>query len=273
VPTAEVEFILPIGELEYPATIDCYQNRILVTRMTSQFHLFDLNGKYIKSIRLPQYQGFDLKFMNGDKVVGFSMQPGGDNTKENKILKIYDLQGNVLHDFGEPFLVETTKSSWVANFLRIAVNDKDDIFVAFSSQNRIEKYSNAGKLLMKIDRQLPFDLEYKYEKKKMEVRGKVREYMDEDFPRISRGIGVESNGRIWVLALKKEVPRDIKIEDFIYQEYLEFEIYSEDGIFLTKVPFPAEMERFDNWTMCNDRLFFVDPFGQACVYIYKTVWN
>ena len=59
-----------------------------------------------------------------------------------------------------------------------------------------------------------------------------------------------------------------------------FEIYdriksydSEDGILLTKVPFPGEMERFDNWSMYNDRLFFVDPFGQACVYVYKTVWK
>lgn len=261
------------GELEYPMTIDCRGVRLLVTSMASYFHFFDLGGKYIERIRLPQYQGLALKFMNADRVVGFSMQPGGDNTKENKILKIYDLRGNVLHDFGDPFLVESARSSWVANFFHITVDDKGNIFVAFSAQNRIEKYSDTGKLLMKIDRQLPFDLEYKYEKKKMEVRGTVREYVGEDFPQVSRGIGVDSKGRIWVQVLKKQIPKDIDIEDFVYQDYFEFEVYSEDGILLTKLPLPGEIERFDNWTMKNDRIFFADPYGQACVYVYKTVWK
>ena len=261
------------GELEYPMTIDCRGGRLLVTSMASYFHFFDLGGKYIERIRLPQYQGLALKFMNADRIVGFSMQPSGDNTKENKILKIYDLQGNVLHDFGDPFLVETARSSWVANFFHITVDDKNNIFVAFIAQNRIEKYSDTGKLQMKIDRQLPFDLGYKYEKKKIEVRGEVSEYMDEDFPQVSRGIGVDSKGRIWVQVLKKQIPKDIDMENFIYQEYFEFEVYSEDGILLTKLPLPGEIERFDNWTMNNDRLYFADPFGQSCVYVYKTVWK
>lgn len=261
------------GELNHPMTIDCRQGKILVSSGTSQFQLFDLDGKYIESFRLPQYQWFNLKLMNEDTVVGFSFIPGGENTKENKVLNIYDTEGKVLHKFGDPFLVETARSSWVANFLGFVVDDDDNIFVAFASQNRIEKYSNTGKLLIKIDRKLPFDLEYKYEKKKMEVRGKVLEYMDEVFPHVSRGIGVENNGRIWVLALKKEIPRGIDMEDFVYTEYFDFEVYSEDGILLTKVPVPEGMERFDNWSMYNDHLYFVDPYGQGCVYVYKTVWK
>lgn len=261
------------GELNHPMTIDCRQGKILVSSGTSQFQLFDLDGKYIESFRLPQYQWFNLKLMNEDTVVGFSFIPGGENTKENKVLNIYDTEGNVLHKFGDPFLVETARSSWVANFLGFVVDDDDNIFVAFASQNRIEKYSNTGKLLIKIDRKLPFDLEYKYEKKKMEVRGKGFEYMDEVFPHVSRGIGVENNGRIWVLALKKEIPRGIDMEDFVYTEYFDFEVYSEDGILLTKVPVPEGMERFDNWSMYNDHLYFVDPYGQGCVYVYKTVWK
>ncbi|UCE40440.1 MAG: 6-bladed beta-propeller [Candidatus Aminicenantes bacterium] len=261
------------GELDNPMTIDCRQDKLLITSMASQFHLFDLDGKYIERFRLPQYQGFDLRLMSADSVVGFAMIPSGENTKKNKVLNIFDIEGNVLYEFGEPFLVETAKSSWVANFVRIGVDNEDNIFVNFISQNRIEKYSNTGNLLIKIDRKLPFDLEYKYEKKKMEVRGKVREYMDEVFPHVSRGIGIDSNGRIWVLALKKEIPRDIDMEDFVYTEYFDFEVYREDGILLTKVPIPGEMERFDNWSMYNDRLYFVDPFGQACVFVYKTIWK
>jgi hypothetical protein len=261
------------GELDNPGTIDCRQGKLLITSMASQFHLFDLEGKYIDSFRLPRYQGFGLTLMNADSVVGYAMGPSGENTKENKVLNIYDTDGNVLNKFGEPFLLETARSSWVANFVRIAVDKEDNIFVNFISQNRIEKYSNTGNLLIKIDRTLPFDLEYKYEKKTMEVRGKVIEYMDEVFPNVSRGIGLDSSGHIWVLVLKKEFPRDMNPEDFVYTEYFDFEVYSNDGILLTKVPVPGGMERFDNWSMYNDRLYFVDPYGQACVYVYKTVWK
>jgi hypothetical protein len=261
------------GELDYPITLDCRGGKLLVTSMTSVFHLFDLDGKFIERFRLPQYQGFDLKMMNGNRVVGYALTPSGENTKEDKVLTIFDTEGNVLHEFGEPFLLETAKSSWVANIVRIAVDEEDNIYINFVSQNRIEKYTNTGHLLMKIDRNLPFALEYKYEKRKMEVRGKVREYMGEAFPDVSRGIGIDNNGRIWVLALKKQFPRDTEMEDFIFTEHFEFEVYSEDGILLTRLPMPGEMERFDNWRMNDDRLYFVDPFGQSCVYVYKADWK
>jgi hypothetical protein len=97
--------------------------------------------------------------------------------------------------------------------------------------------------------------------------------MDEVFTRVSSGIGVDNSGRVWVHAFKKQIPRDIDIEDFDYTEYFEFEVYDEDGILLTKVPFPSGMERFDNWSLYNDHFYFVDPYGQACVYVYKITFS
>lgn len=259
------------GELEYPMTIDCHGDRLLVITMAPQIHIFDLKGKYLESFRLPRYKGFDLKFLNDKSVVGYAMLPGGENTKENKVLNIHDLQGNLLFEFGEPFLVGSAKSSWVANMLRIAVDDQSGIYVAFIFQNRIEKYSSTGILQMKIDRELPFDLDYRYEKKKIEIRGEAREYMGEDFPRVSRGIGVDHMGRIWVLVLIKIIPKDTDMENFDNREYFKFQVYGEGGILLYTVPFPTEIERFDNWTMKKNHIFFADPVGQACVYEYEII--
>ncbi|MDH5386504.1 MAG: 6-bladed beta-propeller [Candidatus Aminicenantes bacterium] len=261
------------GEFQFPMTIDCRGQRLLVTTMPAAFHLFDLNGQYIDLFRVPQYQGISMKLMNSNHAVAYSMSRRGENTNQNKILKIYDLQGKVLHEFGEPFLADNTSSSWMANFLGIALDSLDNIFISFSSQNRIEKYSGSGKLLMKIDRELPYELEYRYKKAKMEIRGVIREYLAEDFPYVSRGIGVDSRGRIWVLTYKKEVPEVTEGKDFTIQDYLVFEVYSEDGILLTRVPFPEKIEMFDNWTMHGDKVYFVDPHGQACVYVYKVVWK
>ena len=261
------------GEYQYPMQIDCRSDQLLVTSMAAQFHIFDLNGEYIKKFGLPQYQGMGMKLMDFDKVVGYSMGPRHDNTKENKILKIFDTEGNIEHVFGEPFLLDNARRSWSANFTDKTVDGDNNIYLAFNHQNRIEKYSDNGELLLKISRELPFGLEYKYRKENIEIQGIVREVDRDMFSLVSRGIGVDSQGRIWVLGLKAEVPWDQGSEDFVIQEYFHFEVFSKEGILLARLPFPDGMERFDNMTMDGEHIYFVDPYGQACVYKYKAIWR
>jgi len=42
---------------------------------------------------------------------------------------------------------------------------------------------------------------------------------------------------------------------------------------VARLPFPDGMERFDNMTMDGDHIYFADPYGQACVYKYKSIWR
>ncbi len=169
------------GEFEYPGQIDFRSGQLLVTTMSAQYHIFDINGEYKKKFTLAQYQGLFMKLMDADEVVGYSMEVGGENSKENKILKIFTTDGEMKHSFGEPFLVDKARSSWTANFPHISMDDKNNIFVAFTAQNRIEKYSENGELLLVISRELPFKLEYKYRKENMEIGGQVREIERADF--------------------------------------------------------------------------------------------
>jgi hypothetical protein len=261
------------GEFQYPLQIDCRSGRLLVSTMSAQFHLYDLNGAYLKSFRLPQYEGLFMKLMDSDSVVGFSMGMRNNNSSEDKTLKIFDTDGNVKHEFGEPFLVDKAQSSWIANFANITVDAKNNIYMAFIHQNRIEKYSDAEKLLLKISRELPFEPEFKYAMEKMEIGGRVREIERERFSQFSRGIGVDNEGRIWVLAFKSEVPRDFGREGFIPHKYLHFEVYDEEGLLLARVSFPKEVEQFDNMTMDGNHIYFVDPIKKACVYKYKVIWR
>jgi hypothetical protein len=124
---------------------------------------------------------------------------------------------------------------------------------------------------MKISRELPYELEFKHKKDTIKIQGKVHEYMKEDFTMVNREVGLDSKGRIWVLTWRKQLPEDFNREDFLCQEYYIFEVFSEEGVLLTRVPFPDTIETFDNFTMRNDHIYFADPQGQACVYIYKVV--
>jgi len=261
------------GEYQFPTLIDCRSGQLLVASMAAQFHIFDLNGEYIKKFELPRYQGLNMRLMDFDKVVGYSLGFRHDNSKENTILKIFNTDGNIIHEFGEPFLVDNARGSWIANFPCITIDGDNNIYLAFNHQNRIEKYSDNGELLLKISRELPFGLEYKYGKEKMEIQGVVREVNSTIFSFVTRGIGVDSQGRIWVLGYKAEIPRDQGSEGFVIQEYLHFEVFSKEGILLVRLPFPDGMESFDNMTMDGDHIYFADPYGQACVYKYKVVWR
>ncbi|MDP2991126.1 MAG: hypothetical protein Q8O57_11255, partial [Kiritimatiellota bacterium] len=51
------------------------------------------------------------------------------------------------------------------------------------------------------------------------------------------------------------MPKDYNIKDC-----LAFEIYSHEGVLLSRIPFPQEVGKFDNMTMRGDHIFFVDPF-------------
>jgi len=261
------------GEYQIPMQIDCRSSQLLVTSLAAQFHIFDLDGQFIKKFDLPRYHGIGMKLMDSDEVVGCSLGIRHDNSKENPILKIYDTKGNIEHEFGEPFLLATAWKSRSANWTSITVDDDNNIFLAFNFQNRIEKYSDNGDLLLKISRELPFQLEYKSRKENMEIQGRVVEVDRDRFSLVSRGLGVDSEGRIWVLSCKKQFPWDQDSEEARIQEYFHFEVFSGEGILLATLPFPERIESFDDMTMDGDHIYFADPYGQACVYKYRVVWR
>ena len=260
------------GEFQYPMTIGVGgRARLIVSSMSSDFYVFDFDGKYVDHFRLPRYQGILPAFLNSDRLVGYAFEARGENSRDNKILKIYDFKGQVQHEFGEPFLLETALRTWEANFLHITVDDKDNIFVAFTSQNRIEKYSGTGQLILSIDRALPYKIEHRYEQTTMDIGGKAVPTDQQVFTPVTRGIGIDGRGRIWVLAFQKAIRQDRPPKDFTMPDYLAFEVYNGSGILLSRVPFPRELVRFDNMTMHGDHLFFVDPFDQSCLYEFAVV--
>jgi hypothetical protein len=257
------------GEFEYPMTVEVgVAGRVVVSTMSSEFHVFDNDGVYVDRFRLPPYRGISPALLSSDRVVAYAFELSGENSRDNPILAIFDSKGRVQHEFGQAHLLDTARNTWRANFPQITVDGADDIYVAFSNQNRIEKYSGTGQLLLSIDRVLPYEIEYRYAKSSMEIRGKAVPVDEPDFTPVSTGIGVDGRGRIWVLTIQKAVSRSQMPKDFVAQDYLAFEVYDKDGVLLSRLPFPREVVKFDNMTMHGDHVFFADPFDQACVYEY-----
>jgi len=260
------------GEFQYPGLLGIGgENRLIVECMDSTYQIFDLMGQYVDRFTMGRYDGLFMRVMKSGNVVGYSMNVGGENNRENNILKIFDLEGKTLHQFGEPMLLTNTRDSWSANFLSLSLDVGDNIYASFSSQNRIEKYSPTGELLMTIDRELPFPVEYKTVKETMEIGGQSRQIDRLKSTIVSRGIEIDKWNRIWVLGFIKEVPEIKEGDEFVPQEYNAFEVYNPDGVFLFHVPLPGEIQSFDNFVMFDDTVYFIDPHSDYCVFEYKIV--
>ena len=260
------------GEIQFPMTVEVGSSgQVVISTMSSDFHVFDNNGAYLDRFRLPPYRGISPAVLSSDRVVSYAFLTDGENNLDNHVLAIFDFKGQVLHEFGEPYLLDTTRKTWNANFLSLAIDGEDHVFVAFSYLNRIEEYSSTGGLLLSIDRILPFEVSHRYGKSSMEIGGKFVPIDEPDFTPVNTGIGIDSHGRIWVLSIRKAISRSLMPKDYDMHDYLAFEVYSKEGVLLTRIPLPREVVKFDNMTMHGDHVFFVDPFDEACVYEYSVV--
>ncbi len=260
------------GEFQYPMLLGIGgENRLIVQCMDSTYQIFDLMGQYVDRFTMGSYDGLFMRVMKSGNVVGYSMNFREENSLENKILKIFDLEGNTLHQFGEPMLLTNPRDSWSANVLNLSLDVEDNIYASFAYQNRIEKYSPTGEILMTIDRELPFPVEYKTVKETMNIGGQSRQVDRLKSTLVSRGIGIDRLSRIWVLSFIKEVPEIKERDEFIPQDYNAFEIYNSDGVLLFHVPLPEEIQSFDNFIMFDDSIYFLDPFDECCVFEYKIV--
>jgi len=130
------------GEFQYAMKITVSASgQVIVSTMSSEFHVFGNGGTYVDRFRLPPYRGISPAVLGSDRVVAYAFQVNGENSRDNHVLAIFDFRGQVLHEFGEPFLLDTARRTWNANFLSLAVDGEENIYAAFSSLNRIEKYS------------------------------------------------------------------------------------------------------------------------------------
>jgi hypothetical protein len=260
------------GEFQYPMLVGIAgEVRLIVQCMDSTYQIFDLKGQYIDRFAMGRYDGLFMRVMRSGNVVGYSMNVGGENSRKNFVLKIFDLEGKTLHQFGEPLLMTNTRDSWNVNFLSISLDKEDNIYASFAYQNRIEKYSSSGELLMTIERELQFPVEHKTVKETMEIGGKARQVERLKSTVVSRGIGIDKQNRIWVLGFIKQVPEITERDEFIPQEYNVFEIYNPKGVLLCHVPLPGELKSFDNFVMFEDTIYFIDPYGECCVFEYRII--
>ncbi|HUU36729.1 MAG TPA: NHL repeat-containing protein [Candidatus Desulfaltia sp.] len=286
------------GEFVYPESIDIDDaGYIYVSDPRNQrIQVLTPEGKEARTVKMIDEQPGIVRLAGSGRMV---MSPGSmmmmfsageeDAKQLPKLITILDDQGAVQQKFGEQRDYKDFLLNKAGNGIQSTLDGQDNVYLAFSRQNRIEKFSPDGRLLWRADRELDYGTNPK-DKGKMERRGGGTSIRMPELNTCSVGVAADSQGRVWLASLQRQLKEEeragmsismtmsggersisMKSEGNVElrnTDAFRFEIYDPDGVLLGIVP----LDRFvDDIRIEQDRLFLIDRMRGAQILEYRIV--
>jgi len=262
----------------YILRLNTDKNKIYVA--DSRISKFSLDGSFqdsFKPIVIARFGSIGVQYRTSGMAVlseSLVILPSPPNmwidSGDHKLLSVYDKTGTILRSFGAVKLYENQELTLNANILYFTKDSSENIYVAYAHQNRFIKYSYDGKLIYSADRSLPYEIENVMKVELFKSGNLEREFSWPSVSSVSKGVGLDYKGRIWVLTFLKQPNKfgEFENEGNLSKCY-EFDVFDSDGILLFNVPFPNVL--FDNFSIYENRLYLIDFQNESCVYEYKIV--
>jgi len=268
------------GDFLSPYFLRLSVNKNKVYVADSKISMFSLDGSFQDSFKPTyialfgslgvQYKRSGMAVLSGSHVILPSHPSKWIDSGDHKLLSVYDKTGTIIRSFGAVKLYENPRLTLNANIVYFTKDSSENIYAAYGHQNKISKYSPDGKMIFSADRSLPYEIE-----NVMKVELFKSGNMESEFPwpsvsSVSKGVGMDHRGRIWVLTFLKQPNKFGAFEDEgNLSKCYEFDVFDSDGILLFKVPFPNVL--FDNFSIYDDRIYLIDFQNESCVYEYRIV--
>jgi len=256
------------GEFQLPLSIDIGEDGdiFIADWHNCRLEVFSSQGKYIRSIKLktpvPR-----IRLLHSGEIAIMNPRVGRDNSsyEESKdrskpflpLIKIIDESSNVLRKFGEGTIFKIFPLINGGNRLVFTNDDDDNIYLTFLFQNRIERFTPDGKLVFKTSRPVPDEMHHRTAK------------MSNVYTGITRGIGVDSQDRIWIITCtrrptKEEIPPEgLKLTE---TDRYRLDVIGSNGAFLKSFP----LHHFcDDMRIIDDKIYILDQNRSMRFYIYK----
>ncbi|MFC1564932.1 NHL repeat-containing protein [candidate division KSB1 bacterium] len=233
---------------------------IYVADMSVGVHIFDSDQKYIKTLKEGVSSFWARAISTGEIVL---------DKAQDKIVTLVDRDNNVVREIGSRRIYADDMMTRIGNGAAFTTDINDNIYIVFFYQNRIDKYSPGGRLVMQIDRNLPFaeTTEYKF-REVTDSDGNKSKTLDVNS--FSWSIEIDGKNRIWTCTMKRQ-RTDIEEADNKVETYdLKFEIFDEKGIHLTDIVVDS-LKNLTKFGIINDRLFLIDPSKEMAVFEYRIV--
>jgi sugar lactone lactonase YvrE len=283
------------GEFYYPAwvAVDA-KGFIYVTDPNNQrVQVLTPDGKDFRTIKgLEQGAGPVLLGKAGELVTGaprMLLRVNDPGAKEPKLLAlpnlvtVFDADGKTVRTFGEPrdFKEELLNNS--GNESLMTVDAAGQVYLAFTVQNKIEKYAPDGRLLWRADRELPYSMEIK-DKGEIKRNGGNISVRGPQLNRCASGIAVDAKGRIWVVTMTRQLKKEEQVgmmmtmsveasggrtmgmkpqgegQELRTTDAYKLEVFDADGALLGSMPLDSFV---DGVFIFGDRLFLLDKLRGA----------
>jgi len=278
------------GEFYYPAwlAIDA-KGLIYVTDPNNQrIQVLTPDGKDYKTIKgLDQGAGPVFVGKSGELVTGAPRMrfvfndPGEKEMKDPalpKLVRVLDLEGKAIREFGEPRDYGEELVNRGANEVLMAVAAGGEVTLAYTVQNRIEKYAADGRLLWRADRELPYSMEIK-DKGEIKRSGSNVTVRGPEMNRCASGVAVDAKGRVWVVTLTRQLKKEEQVgmmmtismdgsggrtmgmkpqgegQELRTTDAYKLEVFDADGALLGSLPLDFFV---DGIFIFGDRLFLMD---------------
>lgn len=211
--------------------------------------------------------------------------------KAVKMLKKLSLKGKSLDEMVSYIDFNDVMMNQVANIFTFTMDKDDNIFINFSKQNLIQKYSLSGKLLMNISRKLNYGTVGRdgNSNRTNDGQGRVRAMLPQ-LNDVSSGIAVDENGRIWAITYDRQIKEVNKVNtmvstiqrngiknanisiigntELIKTDAFKLEVFDKDGVLLQIIP----LTHFaDSIRIYGDTIYILDSYRAATFYQYKIV--
>ncbi|MCP4725480.1 MAG: 6-bladed beta-propeller [bacterium] len=266
------------GEFVDPQFIDIDSKGFIYVSDPSnaRIEVFDPLGKYTRTIT-KRNTNIAFRLNNkGEIVLRNPNLDGGRGLKKGNVplFRILDATGKKISQFGQGIFFTKFPYSTGGNRLIFTVDIEGNTYPDFLFQNRIEKYSPEGRLIMRIDRPLP-------EKRKLDDTLDL-------YKTISAGIDVDSKGRIWDIKIKRDEKKEEQLNRVMYRtetsvsvefkspvtvfetDRFQLDLFSRDGIYLYSYP----IDHFcDGIIIIGDTIYILDTNRNMRFFIYKIIEN
>ena len=280
------------GEFYYPAwlAIDA-KGFIYVTDPNNQrIQVLTADGKDAKTIKgLDQGAGPVFLGQPGELVTGAPRMrfivndPGEKGWKDPalpKLVRVLNLEGKPVREFGEPRDYGEELLNRGANDALMAVGPAGEVILAYTAQNKVEKYAADGRLLWRADRELPYSMEIK-DKGEIKRDGGNVTVRGPQLNRCASGLAVDGQGRVWVVTMTRQLKKEEQVgmmmtmsmdgsggrtmgmkpqgegQELRRTDAYKLEIFDADGALLGSLPLDVFV---DGIFIYGDRLFLMDKF-------------
>lgn len=281
------------GEFNSPSSldIDAEGNLIVADRRSRKIQIFSTEGSLRKTITLTKHPLSKLySLISGllamKGTVGYDIE-GKDKEPLPKLIRLLDSAGNIEREFGEMFDYKHRMLNRMGNAFHFVVDQNDFIYLTFSYQNRVDKYSPEGKLLWKADRVLNYTTK-PLDKGKIERTATSQSFQSPRMNSVSTGLAVDNQDRTWVVTFKRQIKKEEEVymitranqsgvtrevkgnTDLQETDMYTLEIFDADGVLLGEIPLSHFV---DEIYIKNGSLFLLDKMRGVKYYQYQIVEN